>query len=154
MTILIEGVVPNEETNMEKVTNQDKKQETSNNYLAEGAGILLRFFINKYQSIFKATVQIPQQSASIVQTQPIFPSNKTIVEPTSPTNVTVPRSEQKTVGQQNVVLSFDFVYWVFLGVGIATIVVGLVVYWRKKTLPNNIKYLESIHLYCRCDITL
>jgi hypothetical protein len=43
MTILIEGAVPNEETNVEKVTNQDKKQETSNNYLAEGAGILLGF---------------------------------------------------------------------------------------------------------------
>jgi hypothetical protein len=33
----------------------------------------------------------------------------------------VPWSEQKTVCQQDVVLSFDFVYWVFLGVGIAAI---------------------------------
>jgi len=52
----------------------------------------------------------------------------------------VPRSEPKTAGQQDVVRSFDFVYLVLLGVGVAAVVVGFVVYWRKKTLPNNIKY--------------
>jgi DMSO/TMAO reductase YedYZ molybdopterin-dependent catalytic subunit len=97
--------------------------------------------INQYQSIFKAPVQTPQQSESIVQTQPILLSNKTIIEPTTtPTNVTMPRSEQKTASQQDVVLSFDFVYWFLLGVGIAAFVAGFVVYAQKKTHLNNIKY--------------
>jgi hypothetical protein len=89
--------------------------------------------INQYRSRFNATIQFPQQSESIVQTQPILPSNQTIVEPTSPTNVTVTRSEQKTAAQQDVVPSFNFVYWVLLGVGIATVTAGFMVCWRKKT---------------------
>jgi hypothetical protein len=96
--------------------------------------------INQYQSIFNATVQFPQQSEALVLTQPILLSNKTIVEPTSPAYVIVPRSEEKTVGQQGAVLSFDFVYWVLLGVGIAAVTVGFMVCRRKKTLTNNIKY--------------
>ena len=96
--------------------------------------------LNQYQSIFNATVQFPQQSEPVVQTQPISLSNKTIVEPTAPTNVSVPWSEQKTASQQDAAPSFDFAYWVLLGVGIATVSVGFMVCRRKKTRPNNIKY--------------
>jgi DMSO/TMAO reductase YedYZ molybdopterin-dependent catalytic subunit len=110
--------------------------------------------INQHQSLFNATIQSTQQSESIIQTQPNFRSNETIAEPTTtPTNVTMPYSEQKTVGQQQVVRSFDFVYWVLLGVVIAAIVMVFEVYSRKKTHLKNIKYLQSIHIHCHNDIT-
>jgi hypothetical protein len=45
----------------------------------------------------------------------------------------MPQSEQKIAGQQNVIPSFDFVYWVLLGVVLTAVAVGFVVYRRKKT---------------------
>jgi DMSO/TMAO reductase YedYZ molybdopterin-dependent catalytic subunit len=90
--------------------------------------------INQYQTQINTTVKTPQTQETQVQTQPTVPSNKTIVEPTtSPTSVNVPRSEQKIAAQQDVVFSFDFVNWILLGVGIAVVAAGFVVYRRKKT---------------------
>ena len=89
--------------------------------------------INQYQALVNLTTQAPQQPQPIVQIQPITSSNETTIEPvTPPTNVTVPQSEQKIADQQDVVPSFDSVYWVLLGVIIATVAVSVLVYSRKK----------------------
>jgi len=90
--------------------------------------------INEYQTQINTTVKAPQKQETQVQTQPTVTSNKTIVEPTtSPTNVTLPPSEQKTASQQDPMFSFDFVNWILLGVAIAVVVAGFVVYKCKKT---------------------
>jgi hypothetical protein len=58
--------------------------------------------IDQYQAIINTTTPTPKQLQPRAETQPIVPSNETIIEPvTPPMVVTVPQSEQKNAGQKD-----------------------------------------------------
>ena len=95
--------------------------------------------IDQYQAIVNTTTPAPTQLQHRIETQPIIPSNETTIEPgTTPTIVTIPKSEQKLGGQENSFFPFEFV-WVLLGVAVV-VVASFVFYSRKKNPSLNIKY--------------
>jgi DMSO/TMAO reductase YedYZ molybdopterin-dependent catalytic subunit len=92
--------------------------------------------INQYQAIINTTSSSPEQLQNRVETQPLVPNNKTAIKTLTPsTNSTVQQSEQKNATQQDNVFSFNFDYWVLLGVVIAAVAMGFVVYKLKEKPP-------------------
>lgn len=90
--------------------------------------------IEQYQSSTNITTPPSQQQQPQVQPTPTASSNKTIVEPVAPpVNVTQPQSEQKVSGQQGLSFPVEAVYWVVLGIAVAVVAIGFVVYSHKKT---------------------